>query len=353
VTRTPSQRPTRATDGRHRVGGRGSRVARATGRERDALRVAEQLRQIERDGGDGILCLAEGQTLAVSNLAKVYFPESAVTKGAVMRYYARMAPAILPALAGRPLALRRFPGGIEGESFFQHDPGEHVPDAVRTHPVRVEGGGEERRLIGGDLATLLYTVQLGAIAVNAWHSRLGTIDTPDYAVLDLDPGPGVPFAAVVEVAQLARAELARHEIVAAAKTSGSRGLHLLVPLPPNTSYDAAARLAEEVASAVADARPDVATVERALAKRPAGTVYVDHMQNAHGKTLASVYSVRARPGAPVSAPLSWRQVMPTLDPARWTVATVPRQRRALAARWSAQMDAPNLRARTEFPARRR
>ena len=338
-----------------------SRKARPTTRRRAtpaasatrAADVAAQLRRIERDGGDGILQLGEGATLAVSSLDRVYFPAEEITKGALMRYYARMAPVLLPELAGRPLAMRRFPAGIEGDSFFQHDPGEHAPDAVRTGHVRVETGVEERRLIGGDLATLLYTVQLGAIVVNAWHSRVGTLDTPDYAVLDLDPGPDVPFSRVVAVARRVRDELATRELVGVPKTSGSRGIHILVPVPAGTSYDVTARLAEEVATAVAESAPKEATVERALADRPKGTVYVDHMQNAYGKTLAAVFTARARHGAPVSAPLSWRQVTATLDPKRWTVATVPKQRQTLAARWREQMRATNPRVRSAHAGRGR
>lgn len=356
MTRSPSRSSASAT--RARTGSRPRRAGPAPASPDD---VVAQLRRIERDGGDGILVLAEGATLAVSSLDRPYFPDDGITKGGLMRYYARVAPTLLPLLHGRPLALRRYPAGITGDAFFQHDPGDHVPDVVRTHPVRVEHGPEERRLVGGDpalatgqaLGTLLYTVQLGTITVNPWHSRVGTLDEPDYAVLDLDPGPAAPFPRTVEVARLVRDELARRGLVGVAKTSGSRGIHLLVPLPPDTSYDASARLAEEVASAVADRRPDVATVERSLARRAPDAVYVDHLQNAYGKTLASALAVRPRPGAPVSAPLSWRQLTPSLDPGRWTVATVPRQRRALEARWTAGMAAPNLRARTDYGGRAR
>ena len=342
---TPSRSPSRKPSSSAR--------RRPTSSPEQAADVEAQLRRIERDGGDGILQLGGGATLAVSSLDRVYFPAEEITKGALMRYYARLAPVLLPELAGRPLAMRRFPAGIEGDSFFQHDPGDHVPDAVRTSHVRVENGTEERRLIGGDLATLLYTVQLGAIVVNAWHSRVGTLDTPDYAVLDLDPGPDVPFSRVVAVARRVRDELAGRELTGVPKTSGSRGIHILVPVPPDTSYDVTARLAEEVATAVAESAPKEATVERALADRPKGTVYVDHMQNAYGKTLAAVFTARARPGAPVSAPLSWRQVTATLDPKRWTVATVPKQRQALADRWREQMSATNPRVRSDYGGRGR
>jgi bifunctional non-homologous end joining protein LigD len=304
--------------------------ARRSGGEPPSL--LRQLARIEQDGGDGILVFAEGETLAVTSLGKEFFPGDGYTKGDMMRYYARVAPLLLPAIDGRPLALKRYPNGIGGPSFFQHDPGEGVPDVVRTEQVPTEDG-TELRLVGGDLATLLYTVQLGTVAVNAWHSRVGSLDSPDYAVLDLDPGAGVPFRRVMEVAAVVRAELERVRLHAVAKTSGATGLHVLVPLARRTTYEAAAALAEEVATRVTAARPDVATVERAIGARPPGSVYVDHMQNARGKTLASLWSVRARPGAPVSAPLSWRQVGPSLDPKRWTVATVPRQLARLAARW--------------------
>ena len=310
---------------------------------RQALDVVTQLARIERDGGDGILRLDGDHTLAVSSLHKPFFGKDGPTKGGLMRYYARVAPALLPAIDGRPLALKRFPDGIAGASFFQHDPGDRAPEGVRTALVRTELGHEETRLVGGDssshsgqaLATLLYTVQLGTIAVNAWHSRIESIDTPDYTVLDLDPGPRVPFRKVVEVARLVRRELAALGLSGAPKTSGSRGIHILVPLPEGTSYDVSAALAERIARRVAAANPALATVERARAARPKGSIYVDHMQNAHGKTLASVFSVRAKPGAPVSTPLSWRQVVPTLDPARYSAASVPRERARLQARWEA------------------
>jgi bifunctional non-homologous end joining protein LigD len=323
----------------------GTRRASASAGDATAARAAsdvvEQLARIERDGGDGILRLEDGVTLAVSSLGKPFFPKEGVTKGGLMRYYARVAPVLLPAIAGRPLALKRYPDGITGASFYQHDPGERTPEGVRTATVHTELGRDELRLIGGDLATLLYTVQLGTIAVNAWHSRIGSIDTPDYTVLDLDPGPRVAFRKVVEVARLVRQELAALGLDGVPKTSGSRGIHILVPLPEGTSYETSAELAERVAMRVVAANPALATVERALASRPKGSVYVDHMQNAHGKTLASVFSARARAGALVSTPLSWRQVTPTLDPARFTVASVPRERARLGTRWTTGMAVEN------------
>jgi bifunctional non-homologous end joining protein LigD len=260
-----------------------------------------------------------------------------------MRFYARLAPVLLPAIADRPLVLRRYPEGIEGQSFHQHDPGARTPPGVRVEQVVGEPGTPaERRLVGADparrpgeaLATLLYTVQLGTIPVNAWHSRVRSIASPDYAVLDLDPDEKAGFAGVVTVGKLVHAALVRRGLDSVPKTSGSRGLHMLIPLPKRSTYDDSAALAEEVATEVANERPELATVERSLDERRRGTVYVDHMQNAAGKTLAAVFAVRARPDATVSTPLSWRQVGTALRPERFTIASVARRRAALMARWS-------------------
>jgi bifunctional non-homologous end joining protein LigD len=308
--------------------------------------VLRQLDAIERGDGAGELQLPDGVTLDVTSLAKPYFPDDGITKGDLMRFYVRVAPVLLDAVADRPLVLRRYPAGIDGPSFHQHDPGDNTPDGVRVEQVVVERGSPpERRLVGGDptespgvaLATLLYTVQLGTIPVNVWHSRVGSIATPDYAALDLDPDPKAGFAGVIAVARAVHEALARRRLQSAAKTSGSRGIHMLIPLPDGSSYDAAAALAEEVAAEVAAEYPKRATVERSLDARPRGSVYVDHMQNAAGKTLAAVFSVRARPKATVSTPITWRQVTRTLQPERYTIRTVTRQRAALMARWRSAM----------------
>jgi bifunctional non-homologous end joining protein LigD len=304
--------------------------------------VVAQLAKIERDGGDGTVRLPDDVTLDVTSLGKSYFPDDGYTKGDVMRFYLRVAPALLPAIAHRPLVLRRYPGGIEGPSFHQHDPGANTPDGVRVEEVVGEpGSAPERRLVGGDpdrrlgeaIATLLYTVQLGTIPVNVWHSRVGSIATPDYAVLDLDPDPKAGFAGVIKVARLVHDVLVERDLTGVPKTSGSRGIHMLIPLPARSTFDDSAALAEEVATEVARRRPELATVERSLDERRKGTVYVDHLQNAAGKTLAAVFAVRAKPGATVSTPITWRQVTGALRPERFTIETVARRRTSLMERW--------------------
>jgi bifunctional non-homologous end joining protein LigD len=323
---------------------KGAKVAKGEKGEKGAVparSVIAQLTAIERAGGDGTLLLDGGVELNVSSLGKPFFPDAGVTKGGLMRYYARVADQILPVLDGRPLALKRYPNGIGGPAFFQHDPGENVPAGVRTALVPTEDGSKERRFIGGDLATLLHTVQLGTIAANAWHSRVGSLNTPDYAVLDFDPGDDAPFSAAVEAARWTHAVLKSVGLQSAAKTSGAHGIHVLVPLPPRATYATAAKLAERVALRVVSEHPERATVERAIKARPAGSVYVDHMQNARGKMLASAFTVRAERDATVSAPIPWSRVTGALRLESFTVQSVARRAAALGELWRTGMEHGN------------
>jgi bifunctional non-homologous end joining protein LigD len=198
------------------------------------------------------------------------------------------------------------------------------------------------RLIGGDLPTLLYTVQLGAIAVNPWHARVGHLEYPDYMVLDLDPGPRVARSRIIRLARIVSETLAGLGLRHALKTSGSRGIHLVTPLPPRTSWDTSARLAEHVARMVVEAHPDLATVERALGERPKGTIYVDHLQNARGKTLVATWSARAKPGAPVSTPVTCAELESgEADPRGWSILSIPEQLAARRRVWAAPFRAGN------------
>ena len=285
--------------------------------------VEAQLLAIEQGTGDGELELERGKRLHVSSLGKPFFPELGITKGAVMRYYTRISRFILPDIEGRPLILKRYPNGVGGEMFFQQDAGPHVPDAVRVDTVETNDKGTQDRIIGGDLATLLYTVQLGAIEVHPWFSRVEDIESPDRCLIDLDPGEGVPFAWVVELAQEIVKIARQCELPVALKTSGSRGIHLVFPLPAHTSYETSQQLAEMIAKAATVARPDLATVERSIRSRPERSIYVDAMQNAHGKSMAGAYSLRAKPEATASAPLRPRELTPRLKLTGFTVTTMP------------------------------
>jgi bifunctional non-homologous end joining protein LigD len=307
---------------------------------RDAARVAARLQELEDAGEDGVLELPEGP-LEVSNLGKVFFPATRHTKGDVMRFYARIAPQLLPAIADRPLVMKRFPNGVRGKAFYQQRAPADAPASVRVAPVSDEGLTTQPRLIGGALATLLYVVQLGAISIDPWHSRVQSIRFADYAIIDLDPGPRAPFARVIEVAHEVKSVLDELGLHAVPKTSGASGLHVVLPLPSGVPNEGARMIAEIVATKVAQRSPRIATVERWVKSRPAGAVYVDFLQNIRGKTVAGVYSVRAEEQPTVSTPLGWDELTDDLSPLAFTIDTVLPRVRERGDLWAKGMRRPN------------
>jgi bifunctional non-homologous end joining protein LigD len=303
--------------------------------------VIPQLDHIQTRGGDGVLSFGRGKTMHVSSLGKTYFPRDGFTKGDVMRYYAGVAPMLLPVVADRPLVLKRYPEGIAGPSFFQQNAGPRVPEGVRTARVATVGGDHADRIIGGDLLTLLYLVQIGAIAVHSWQARIQSPRNADSTTIDLDPGDDVPFSGVVGLANLIKVELDRLKLRAAVKTSGSSGLHIVLPLPPKTGFGDAARLAQTVAERVVGDNPRRATLERSVKARPPGTIYVDAQQNAEGKSVVAAYSLRERQGATVSAPLDWRELRPALRLDSFTINTMPARLKKVGDLWGSAMKRPN------------
>ena len=311
--------------------------AAATASRSGVSDVLSQLEQIERDGGNGTVLFGQGASLDVSNLGKIFFPKARLTKGDLMRYYATVAPFILPVIADRPLVLRRFPNGIDGKAFYQQNAPDDAPDAVRVETIISERGEKQRRLVGGDLPTLLYTVQLGAVSVDPWHARVGKLEFADYTIVDLDPGARATFARVVQVAGWVGEELERLGLSGVPKTSGSTGVHIYVPLPAGTSEETALLTAQLIATRVAEAHPREATIERSVKARPPATVYVDYLQNIRGKTIAAAYSVRAREGATVSTPLQWAELTAALDPRAFTIDTVPQRTAKVGDLWKTAM----------------
>lgn len=266
--------------------------------------------------------------LSLGNLDKVYFPardgHPAYTKGQVIDYYRAIAPHMLPFLRDRPLALTRFPDGIEGVSFFQKDMPEWMPSWIRTETLWSKHAQRELRYaICDDLDTLLFLVNMGTIALHVWSSRMSTLSRPDFAVIDLDP-KGAPFAHVVTLARAIRALCRRIELECVIKTSGQDGLHVLIPLGAAYTFEQSRTLAELLSKVVEAEHPDIATTARRVDSR-GGRVYLDYVQNAHGRLIAAPLSVRPRPGAPVSMPLRWREVDGKLDPRRHTIATAVRR----------------------------
>jgi bifunctional non-homologous end joining protein LigD len=303
--------------------------------------IVSQLEEIQESGGDGVLDFGKGKRLDVSNLGKVFFPKERITKGDLMRYYASVADYILPVVAERPLVLKRFPGGIDGQAFYQQKAAATVPKQVRVETIVNDVGERQLRFVGGDLITLLYTIQLAAVSVDPWHSRMGTLEFADYAIVDLDPGPRANFARVVQVARWCKEVLDRFKLHATIKTSGSTGLHIYIPLPPKTPTEAATLVAQFIAREVAERHPRQATIERMVKARGSAMVYVDFLQNIKGKTIASAYCVRAKPGAPVSTPLLWDELDDDLDPRDFTITTVPDRLRKVGDVWNEEMKRKN------------
>ena len=307
---------------------------------RDADQIADQIESFERDGGSGVLDLPTGR-LEISNLDKIFFPKTKHTKGDVMRFYARVAPYLLPAIADRPLVMKRFPNGVRGKAFYQQRAPADRPPSVRVEPVSDDGLTTQERIIGGDLATLLYVAQLGAISIDPWHSRVQSVKYADYSIIDLDPGPRAAFARVIEVARAVKEVLDDLRVHAIPKTSGASGVHIVLPLGPGVPNDGARIVAEVVARKVAERHPKIATVERWVKARPSGTVYVDFLQNIRGKTVAGVYSVRAQATPSVSTPLAWDEVNDDLDPSAFTIDTVLPRLRHVGDLWAKGMKTPN------------
>ena len=318
ATRTAGKAP------RPRSGAAPARPGRMPARRRSATPAAPhpdpdpaagellaRLEELEESGRRSTLVLSDGRRVPVGNLGKIFWPADGITKGELIRFYLRMAPYVLPVVADRPLVMKRFPNGIEGKSFYQHRAPDPLPVGVRVTAIRERPDAPESEvpyLIGGLLQTLLYMAQLGVISQDPWFSRRSDIEAADMVALDLDPMPETPFERVLDVACWLHDELERLDVPCFAKTSGSEGLHIFIPLPAGTPYDAGMIFCQIIATVVAEAHPTAATVERMVRRRRPDVVYIDYLQNIHGKTLACAYSARASPFAGVSTPLTWAEV---------------------------------------------
>jgi len=265
----------------------------------------------------------DGKRLRLSNLNKVYFPESGHTKRNLLAYYYRMADFILPFLRDRALVLRRYPDGIKGQAFFQKDLREGLPEWFKTVPVDSEHRGEViQYATANDRASLLFLTGLGCIDHNPWSNRYDDVDHPDYFFFDLDPSDGTEFSVVVTIARALHEKLEELRLVSFLKTSGATGIHIYLPVEPIYTYEQLRTFGEIIARTVTAEYPNLVTSERIVAKRPAGRVLIDVQQNAHGRPLAAAYSVRAFPQAPVSTPLLPRELRPGLRPETLNIKTV-------------------------------
>lgn len=258
----------------------------------------------------------------LSNPEKIFWPDDGYTKRDLYEYYRAVAPWLLPYLADRPLVLTRYPDGIDGKSFYQKNAPVSTPEWIRT--VNVASESSDKKIdyfVCDDEASLLYLANLGSIPLHVWASRVGSLDRPDWCILDLDP-KGAPFSDVVRIAKRLHRLCEEIELASFVKTSGSSGLHVLLPLGRAFSYEQSRTLGELLARLVVEELPEISTVTRSIDERE-GKVYVDFLQNRRGQLLAAPYSVRPVPGALVSAPLRWREVNGKLRLDRFTIRSMP------------------------------
>jgi bifunctional non-homologous end joining protein LigD len=278
----------------------------------------------------------DGKRFRVSNLNKIYFPESGFTKRDLLGYYYRMFDYIFPFLKDRPLVLRRYPDGIKGQAFFQKNLSEvhGLPAWLKTVPIDSEHRGEEiHYAVVNDRASLLYLTGLGCIDHNPWSSRYTDSDHPDYFFFDLDPSDGTEFSVVVRIAKALHEKLQRLKLNVFVKTSGATGMHLYLPVEPVYTYEQLRTFAEIIARMVTAEHPNLVTNERSVAKRPAGRVLIDVHQNAHGRPLAAPYAVRAFPTAPVSTPLLLAELKTNLEPSKLNIKSLPARLKAHGDLW--------------------
>ncbi|MBB6502613.1 DNA ligase D [Pedobacter cryoconitis] len=257
------------------------------------------------------VCKINGHDLKFTHLSKFYWPLDKITKRDMLNYYDQVAEYILPYLKDRPLSLNRFPGGINGKSFYQKDVKGKVPDWAETVPHTTNEGDHKEYLVGTDKATLLWMASLGCIEMNPWFSRIKSMDNPDYCVIDLDPDKNT-FDQVIAAARIVKEVLDQMEVPGFCKTSGSTGMHIYIPLAARYSYEQSQLFAKIIVSLVHQRIPEYTTLERMISARK-GKMYLDFLQNRPGATIAGPYSLRPKPGATVSMPLHWDEVKPGLS----------------------------------------
>ena len=282
--------------------------------------TVEEFLSLTRPKGDLLLQVGREQ-VSVTSLDRIYWPDENLTKFDLLSYYLKVADLIMPYLQDRPAILQRYPRGIKAPMFFQQDL-DSAPDFIKTVRLTNQEGRELDYGVYTTTASLLHFVNLGTIEQHPWHSTIKKLDKPDWIAIDLDP-KRAPWENVLQVALLVKEVADEIGLEVFPKTSGSSGIHIYMPLKPANEYDKVAEFARMFASEVAGRAPKIATVERTIAKRKSTQVYVDWMQNARGKSLASVFTARAKPKAPISMPLTWKQISKGVKIQDFTITNVP------------------------------
>ena len=291
--------------------------------------------EIRKGTSENLNVEIDGHVPRLTHLNKIYFPESGIRKRDLLAYYFRVGHLMLPLLKDRPMVLRRYPNGIREKAFFQKEAPESVPDWIERAIVHSEErGGEMPYLMANNLASLIYLTNLGCIDHNPWSSRSESQDLPDYVFFDLDPTPGTPFATVLKIARTIYAILHSIKLSCFLKTSGASGFHIFVPLKPQYTYAQTRGFAELVGRLADNELPGLISFERTVHKRPRGKVLMDALQNARGKPLATVYSVRAHAGAPVSTPVTAAELKTEFAADQWNLNNVEQRIKKVGNLWA-------------------
>jgi bifunctional non-homologous end joining protein LigD len=286
---------------------------------------------------------ASGHAVQLTNLEKVFWPKLGITKGDLLRYYASISSVLLPHLRDRAMVMKRYPNGASGKWFFMKRAPSPRPEWIETCAIEHASGSVIDFPMMQDLASLLWVVNLGCIGLNQWYARCDDVDRPDYLHFDLDPVPGASFARVRETALLVREALEALGMTVFAKTTGSSGIHLYVPIARGPLQKRVWTFAKEFARVMESRAPKLVTAEYRVAHRPRGRVLVDYNQNAWGRTLASVYSVRPSPRAAVSTPVTWAEVESGIEIDDFRIDNVPTRVKKFGDLWK-----PLLAARGRF-----
>ena len=284
-------------------------MTRTTAARRTTARTRQPARAVEipADVNDATVH-ADGRSIRLTNLRKPFWPERGITKGALIQYYADVAPVLLPHVRDRAMVMKRYPNGAAGDFFFMKRAPSPRPEWIRTCTIDHGSKGIIDFPVIDDVPSLLWVINLGCIDLNQWYARCDDVNCPDYLHFDLDPGEGAGFERVRETALIVRDALVSLGMKPLVKTSGSKGLHLYVPIVRGPDQKVVWTFAKALAVELASRHPKLMTSEYRVANRPRGRVLVDYNQNAWGRTLASIYSVRPRPLATVSTPLTWKEV---------------------------------------------
>jgi bifunctional non-homologous end joining protein LigD len=282
---------------------------------------------------DNVLLPVDGKEVRLTNLRKIFWPQLRLTKGDLLQYYADVADVLLPHIRDRAMVMKRYPHGASGDFFFMKRAPSPRPSWIRICAIDHGSKGVIDFPVIDDRAALMWVINLGCIDLNQWYARCDDVDRPDYVHFDLDPGSGAGFERVIETALIVKEALDTLKMPSLVKTTGSKGLHLYVPIVRGPVQKQVWLFAKALAQELANRHPALMTAEYRVARRPHGRVLVDYNQNAWGRTLASIYSPRPRPDATVSTPLTWKEVQRGIRIENFTVKNVPKRVARLGDLW--------------------